>query len=127
MEFRETQPIYLQIADYVCEKILLKEWKADFRIPSVRELAITLEVNPNTVMRTYEFLQGKDIVYNQRGVGLFVSVNGYKNSLVYRKEKFTSKEMPSFFRSLSLLEMEIEELEPLFKTFLKNMFSKPKV
>ena len=56
MQFRETASIYLQIADYICEKILLKEWKVDERVPSVRELAMQLEVNPNTVMRTYEFL-----------------------------------------------------------------------
>ena len=66
MQFRESQAIYLQIADYVCEKILLKEWVADSRIPSVRELAIQLEVNPNTVMRSVEFLQQQDIIYNQR-------------------------------------------------------------
>jgi DNA-binding transcriptional regulator YhcF (GntR family) len=65
MQFRESQAIYLQIADYVCEKIMLKEWKAEERIPSVRELAVQLEVNPNTVMRTYEFLQQQEIIYNQ--------------------------------------------------------------
>ena len=51
------QAIYLQIADYVCEKVLLKEWLAEDKIPSVRELAVQLEVNPNTVARTYEFLK----------------------------------------------------------------------
>ena len=38
MEFRQSQAIYLQIADYVCEKILLEEWKVNDKIPSVREL-----------------------------------------------------------------------------------------
>ena len=57
MQFKDSQSIYLQIADYVCEKILLGEWKAEERIPSVRELAVQLEVNPNTVMRTFDFLQ----------------------------------------------------------------------
>ncbi|HRN58369.1 MAG TPA: GntR family transcriptional regulator, partial [Agriterribacter sp.] len=52
MQFKDSQSIYLQIADYVCEKILLGEWKAEQRIPSVRELAVQLEVNPNTVMHT---------------------------------------------------------------------------
>lgn len=119
MEFRESQPIYLQIAEFVSEKILLKEWKPDERIPSVRELAISLQVNPNTVMRTYEFLQQKDIIYNQRGVGLFVSENAYKSALTYRRGEFIQKEMPSFFRSMTLLQIEIEELEPLFKKIKK--------
>jgi len=120
MEFRESQPIYLQIADFVCEKILLKEWTPGERIPSVRELAVALQVNPNTVMRTYEFLQQKDIVVNQRGVGLFVSEDGYKSALAYRRGEFIKKEMPSFFRSLALLQMELEELAPYFKKIRKT-------
>jgi len=126
MEFRETLPIYLQIAEYVCEKILSKEWKADFRVPSVRELAISLEVNPNTVMRTYEFLQQKDILFNQRCVGLFVSSEAYKNALAYLKEKFMRKEMHIFFRSMTLLGLEIKDLEPLFKRHIKNLTSNVK-
>jgi GntR family transcriptional regulator len=126
MEFRETLPIYLQIAEFACEKILSKEWKADFRVPSVRELAIVLEVNPNTVMRTYEFLQQKEILFNQRGVGLFVSSDAHSNALAYLKEKFMQKEMPVFFRSMTLLGLEIEDLEPLFKKYLKGLLSNTK-
>ncbi len=126
MEFRETLPIYLQIAEFVCEKILSKEWKADFRVPSVRELAISLEVNPNTVMRTYEFLQQKEILFNQRGVGLFVSSDAYRNTQAYLKEKFMQKEMPIFFRSMTLLGLEIEDLEILYKKYLKGLTSNAK-
>ena len=122
MQFRETRPIYLQIVDYVCEKILLREWKVGDRIPSVRELAVTLEVNPNTVMRTMEFLQLKEIVFNQRGVGLYVSDTAYQNALTYSKEEFMEKELPYFFRSLVLLDIELEELEPLLKKYRKKNF-----
>ena len=98
MQFRESQSIYLQIADYVCEKILLKEWEAGGRIPSVRELAMQLEVNPNTVMRTYEFLQQQEIIHNQRGIGYFVSANAIANATAYRKNAFTEKDLPTIFR-----------------------------
>ncbi|AYB34641.1 GntR family transcriptional regulator [Chryseolinea soli] len=120
MEFKETQPIYLQIADFVCEKIISKTWSVEQRIPAVRELAVLLEVNPNTVMRTYEFLQQKDILYNQRGVGLFVSPGGPKNALEYRRSEFMQKEMPSFFKSLQLLQMDLDDLEPLYKKYKKQ-------
>src|SRR5258708_19557861 len=103
MQFRESQAIYLQIADYVCEKILLKEWGAGARIPSVRELAVQLEVNPNTVMRTYEYLQQLDIIYNQRGIGYFVSPNAHKTALNYRKSEFAEKHLPNLFRNIYLL------------------------
>lgn len=120
MEFGEEQPIYLQIANYVCEKILLKVWKEGERVPSVRELAMSLEVNPNTVMRTYDFLQQKEIIYNQRGVGLFISDNGIKNATAYRKGEFMQKELPGFFKSMKLLQISFEDLELLYKRYNKS-------
>jgi len=123
MQFRESQAIYLQIADYICEKILLKEWKAEERIPSVRELAMQLEVNPNTVMRTVEFLQQQEIIYNQRGIGYFVGPDGYKNALLYRKNEFAEKDMPAVFRTLHLLGMDLEELKPRFEKYKKQNFA----
>jgi len=122
MQFRESQAIYLQIADYVCEKILLKEWSPDQRIPSVRDLAIQLEVNPNTAMRAVDFLQQQEIIYNQRVIGYFVSSNAYKNALQYRKNEFTEKDMPAVFRNMYLLGMEIEELKPRFEKYKKQNF-----
>ena len=122
MQFKESQAIYLQIADYVCEQVLLKEWKTDQRIPSVRELAMLLEVNPNTVMRTFDFLQQQEIIYNQRGIGYFVSSTAYKNALQYRKSEFTEKDMPAVFRNMYLLGMELEELKPRFEKYKKQHF-----
>ncbi len=123
MQFRESQAIYLQIADYVCEKILLKEWKPDERVPSVREFAVQLEVNPNTVMRAFEFLQQQEIIYNQRGIGYFVAASAYKNSLQYRKNDFAEKDLPNIFRNMYLLDMELDELKPRFDKYKKLHFS----
>ena len=88
MEFHEQRAIYLQIGDYVCEKILRKEWLAEEKIPSVRELAVDLEVNPNTIVRTYGYLEGKEIIVKQRGIGYFVAKNGYEKALQLKKEYF---------------------------------------
>lgn len=123
MQFRETASIYLQIADYICEKILLKEWKVDERVPSVRELAMQLEVNPNTVMRTYEFLQQQNIVYNQRGIGYFVGTDAIKNATQYRKTEFMENELPALFRNMYMLGMDVEELKPRFEKYKKQKFS----
>ena len=123
MQYRESQSIYLQIADYVCEKILLKEWVEGERIPSVRELAVQLEVNPNTVMRTYEFLQQQEIIYNQRGIGFFTSDNAIQQAVEYRKQVFIEKELPQVFRSLFLLGMNPDELQPGYEQYRKQFFS----
>jgi GntR family transcriptional regulator len=123
MQFRESSAIYLQIAEYVCERVLLKEWKAEERIPAVRELAMQLEVNPNTVMRTYEFLQQQNIIYNQRGIGYFVSPEAIKHAMQYRKSEFMDKELPSVFRNMYMLGMDVEELKPQFEKFKKQYLS----
>jgi DNA-binding transcriptional regulator YhcF (GntR family) len=123
MQFRESIAIYLQIADYICERILLRQWKAGERIPAVRELAVQVEVNPNTVMRTYEFLQGQNIIYNQRGIGYFVSPDAIQNASQYRKTEFIEKELPNIFRNMHMLGMDIDEIKSRFETYKQQNFS----
>jgi DNA-binding transcriptional regulator YhcF (GntR family) len=126
MEFRESQSIYLQIADYVCERILLEEWKAGERIPSVRELAVQLEVNPNTVMRTYDHLQQLEIIYNQRGIGFYVSSSSIKAAQQYRRKDFSERDLPNFFRNMYLLDIDLTELTRLYEKYKKQHFSSSK-
>lgn len=115
-----TQAIYLQIADYVCEKILLKEWMPDSKIPSVRELAMQLEVNPNTVARSYDFLKQQNIIADKRGIGYFITAEGAKNAAAYRRQEFLEKELPSFFRNMYLLGIEPEDLKQKYEKFKKQ-------
>ncbi|WP_316755257.1 GntR family transcriptional regulator [Pedobacter aquatilis] len=123
MEFRDNKAIYLQIADYVCEHILLEKWKADEKVPSVRELAVEMEVNPNTVMRTYEFLQNKNIINNKRGIGFFIADDAIENVKSYRKIQFIDEELPVVFRNIYLLNIGFDELEANYKTFVKENFN----
>lgn len=120
MEFKGSQPIYLQIADIICEKILLKEWKEGDRIPSVRELASSVEVNPNTVMRTFTFLQERDIISNQRGIGFFVASGGMDNAKKYMLENFINNDLNITFRKMELLNMNMNEIKELYNQF-KNL------
>jgi GntR family transcriptional regulator len=122
MQFNGNRPIYLQIADYIFEKILTSAWQPDERIPSVRDLATELEVNPNTVMRTYEFLQQEEIVYSQRGLGLFVQSNAIKKIRQLKKEQFIELELPHFFREIYLLNLDIKEIEKRYLKFIKQYF-----
>ena len=105
----------------MCERILLKEWPPGERVPSVRELAVQLEVNPNTVMRTYEFLQQQTILFNQRGIGFFAAADALDQATRYRKEQFMEKDLPQLFRSLYLLGMDLEELKPRFRQFSQQI------
>jgi DNA-binding transcriptional regulator YhcF (GntR family) len=110
MEFKETQAIYLQIGDYISEQILLGRWKEGERIPSVRELGVELQVNPNTVVRTYEYLQNNEIIFNKRGVGYFVSDDAIMKIKNLRKKQFLDHELPQFFKTIELLGMNYDEI-----------------
>ncbi len=124
MEFRDNQPIYLQIAEYVCEQILLQKWKLGDKIISIRELAVTIEVNPNTVQRAYDFLQQNNIITNKRGVGYFTEPDAMGQILSFRREQFMENELPVFLRNLYLLKIDIKEIKTLYEQFVKDNFSK---
>ena len=122
MEFNNQQAIYLQIADYICEQILLEKWPTEERIPSVRDLATMMEVNPNTVMRTYDFLQQKNIIYNKRGIGYFADQQADDRIRTYRKERFLESELPEFFRTLYLLNISMEEIQERYQAFVQETY-----
>ncbi|WP_375435649.1 GntR family transcriptional regulator [uncultured Hymenobacter sp.] len=118
MEFNENEAIYLQIAGYVSEHILRGLWPPDDKIPSVRELAGDLQVNPNTVMRTYEHLQSQQVIYNKRGIGFFVAPGGPQRVQELRKVRFLQQELPAFFRTIRLLGVDLTEVQERYVQFL---------
>ncbi len=120
MKFKESKSIYLQIADRICDEILQGKYKEEERIPSVREYAATVEVNANTVVRSFDYLQGQDIIYNKRGLGYFVALEGRERILELRKEVFLKEELPEFFRQLMTLDIPIKEVEKMYKEYLKQ-------
>ncbi len=119
MDFKDTKAIYLQIADYVCEQILLKRWKQGERILSVRELGVNLEVNPNTVLRGYDFLQNKGIIMNKRGIGYFAAEDAVDRVKTYKKQQFIEEDLPALLKMMQLLDIDFNELETLAKQ-IKN-------
>jgi len=120
MEFKKNQTIYLQIADLVSEKILTGLWPVDEKIASIREMAAMIEVNPNTIMRTYTYLTEKGIIYNKRGVGFFVATEAPKMINKIEKDLFVKTELPELFKKMELLNIEFSEVEKLYKRYSKN-------
>lgn len=120
MDFRETQAIYLQIVEWICEQIILEVWNIGDKIPSVRELAVELEVNPNTIARTYEQLQSIELVINKRGIGLFVADHSKDKATEYLKKQFIEKNLPQMFNYIKLLNISMEELNDLYHTFIQK-------
>jgi GntR family transcriptional regulator len=118
MNFIENKSIYIQITEFVQEQILLNKWQKEEKIPSVRDLAAELQVNPNTVMRAYETLQQEGVIYNRRGVGNHVSPNAVEMILNTRKNYFLESELPLLFKNMVLLNIGFDEVERLYNGFL---------
>ena len=121
MEFNQNQAIYLQIGDYICEQILLGKWNEGDRILSVRELGVELQVNPNTVLRTFDFLQANEIIFNKRGVGYFVMENAKTKIIAYRRKQFLELELPILFKNMDLLGMTINDLNAEYELYTKSL------
>ncbi len=120
MEFNDNQAIYLQIAEYFCENILQKKWQEGEKIPSVREIAVKVEVNPNTAMRTFSYLQEQGIIFNKRGIGYFVADSGFKRTLQLKKEQFVKDELPKMFRNMDLLGLDFEDIHAYYQNYRKH-------
>lgn len=85
MNFKDNKAIYLQIADRIGDEVLNGQLQIDGKIPSVREMAAQIEVNANTVARTYEYLQQSGVIYTKRGLGYFVAPDARKAIVRQRK------------------------------------------
>lgn len=110
MDFKSNKPIYLQIVDFCFQKMLTNEWAEEERVPSVRELGIILQVNPNTAMRAFEYMQAENIIYSKRGMGYYVAENARKQILNLQKKDFFEEMLPETFKTMELLDISIDEV-----------------
>lgn len=117
IDFKNNEAIYLQIANNVSENILGGKWAVEVKIPSVRDLASEMEVNPNTVIRAYEFLEKQEIIYTKRGLGFFVSEGAVERVRKYKRSSFLESELPALFRNMILLGINPDEIVRRYETF----------
>ena len=110
MEFSGNKPIYLQIFDLICERILSGSLQSEARIPSVREYGAEIGVNPNTVMRTYEKLTADGIIFNRRGIGYFVAPDAVGIIREAQRKQFLEEELPLILRKMQLLGIDTSVL-----------------
>ncbi len=120
MNFDSRQPIYLQIADHVCDQILDRKWTPEERIPSVREIATLMEVNPNTAMRAFHHLQEQDIILQQRGVGYFAAEDAYEKVKNLKRKQFMKHDIPHIAEKMQQLGYSIDDLKQLIEDQQNN-------
>ena len=124
MIFRDNLSIYQQIAERICDEILDNKFPPGERLPSIREYAALVEVNANTVVRSYEWLQQQEIIFNKRGIGYYVSPEGKHRIKEIRRKRFFSDELPLFFNRLSTLDISVAEIDAQYAEYLANLNNK---
>ena len=104
MNYNTNQSIFIQIAERICDRVLSGNYKADSRIPSVRELAVEMEVNPNTVMRSFERLQAAEQKIREM-----------------RHNQFVEEVLPAVFKEMHLLDVGIDELTKAYTLYISTI------
>ena len=118
MNFKDNKAIYLQIADRIGDQILSGKLTPEGKVPSVRELAAEIEVNANTVARTYDHLQQNGVIYTKRGLGYFVSPDAKEKIVATRRDQLMQGEMDYFLGQLKAVGITPDELQRLYSDYL---------
>lgn len=114
MRFRSDRPIFQQIIEQIEARIVQGDLAADARVPAVREVALELEVNPNTVVRSFLELEQSGVIFKRRGLGYFVSADAKDQILDRQRKDFLEQELPEVVRKMRLLGLGPDVLQRLF-------------
>jgi DNA-binding transcriptional regulator YhcF (GntR family) len=118
MNFKPNYPIYLQVADFICEKVLTQVWRDGDKLPAVKDVAVLTSVNPNTVIKALTWLQDNGILTTQRGIGYFLTEGAAAKTLALKRQQFIEDDLPDVFASMQLLGLGLDELGTLYRTHL---------
>ncbi len=106
----DTQPIYQQLRDHTVARILAGELTEGEALPSVRQLAVELQINPITVSRAYQLLVDEALVEKRRGLGMFVMQGARKQLLNSEREQFLQQELPKTLERAQQLGIDTDAL-----------------
>lgn len=116
----DNRPIYVRLADQICDRILMNEYLELSRIPSVREYAVSQQVNPATAARAFEILERNGIVFNKRGLGFFVSQDAKSIIRSMRMQTLLSEESKLFFSRISVIGITPRQLCEMYSKYLAS-------
>lgn len=118
MEFEDNVPIYLQIVVLIKKRIIQGLLKPGDKIPSVRELAEEVKVNPNTISRAYQELERDKITETKRGMGTFIS--GDENMMEVIRSEFSASMVTRFIRDMRETGFSDEEILKLLASAINT-------
>lgn len=116
----DNRPIYIRLADQICDCILLDEYRKLERIPSVREYAVSQQVNPATAARAFEILERQGVIFNKRGLGFFVAEDAVDIIRKIRIDILLGEESALFFSRLAVLDVSPDQLRDMYIEYLNK-------
>jgi len=109
-QWNDKQPIFLQIRQQIIELILKETIGEGDAVPSIRQVATDLSVNPLTVTKAYQSLVDAGIIEKKRGLGMYVKEDARAQLLTQEREKFLSEEWPRILKQIGTLGLKVQDL-----------------
>ncbi|MFI5358818.1 MAG: GntR family transcriptional regulator [Halanaerobiales bacterium] len=119
LNFDTTKPIYEQIIDYIKKMIVRGELKPGDKLPSQRELARKIEVNPNTIQRAYREMEILELVETRRGMGTFIKED--ESMVITMKIEMAREAVSRFLEEMNSLGYTEEEIVKFINNELVNI------
>ncbi|MCZ4347754.1 GntR family transcriptional regulator [Devosia neptuniae] len=109
-DFHTSQPIFVQIRQRLAEMILRGSVAEGEALPSVRQIAADLSVNPLTVTKAFEALVDIGVVEKRRGLGMFVKMGARAELLTHERDKFLKQDWPRIAAQIKALDLDLKQL-----------------
>lgn len=113
IEFVPDKPIFRQVADYCSQRIIDGTWATEQRIPSTKELAVTLAINNRTVMKAYDNLSDAGVIYQRRGMGYYVAPDAIDRMHDMMRRDFMATVLPELIGRMRMAAITPAELAEL--------------
>ena len=117
LNYKEARPLYEQIKESIRKMVISNAFLADEKLPSVREMASQLAVNPNAIERAYQELEQDGYVYRRKDEGTFVAKENRGNEM--RRRELMQK-FDLVVRELSELSVSSNELAERVEVITKG-------
>ena len=118
IDYASSESIYIQIKENIKKLILSGGLKPDEMLPSVRNLASTLAINVNTVLRAYKELEAEGYIYSVQGKGNFVSNND--KSLKEKSVEDFKEKLGKLIKEADYIDITLDEIIEI----LKDLYNK---
>jgi GntR family transcriptional regulator len=113
IEFDNNLPIYLQIMNHIKRQIVSGLLQPGGKIPSVRELAADLQINPNTIQRTFQELEREEVVETKRGLGRYVTSE--ESKIMAIKKEMAGELLHQFIHGMQELGFKNQDIVTIVK------------